>query len=62
MKIHLMYSRRLAGKIYPKGTHEVPDALEHDWFFKALVKENEAKIILPEPVEPVAVVKPGKKG
>ena len=35
-------------KHFPKGVHELPDALLEDWFFKALVEAKDVTIDAPD--------------
>lgn len=45
MKVQLLYPRRLGGKLYHKGQHEIPDALKSDWFVKEMLKVGDMSIL-----------------
>lgn len=63
MLVRFAHPRKLnhgkQSKLYPKGVHEVPDALKDDWFFKAQVKEGHLAI-MPKAEEPAADEAPAK--
>ncbi len=45
MKIDLKYPRRIGGKFYAKGQHEISDSLLNDWFVKSLVKDGDLVVM-----------------
>ena len=45
MKVLFREPRSINGVDYSKGTHEVPDALEGHWFFKACVVNGSAVVV-----------------
>lgn len=49
---------KIDGVHYPKGNHEVPDALSGHWYLKALVKDGKASIAKPAKEVPAPAAKP----
>lgn len=45
MKVKFKYRRKLEGKTYDPGTHEVPDAVRGHWFFKAIEKAGDVAVL-----------------
>jgi hypothetical protein len=54
MKVHFKFSRGIDGKIYHKGAHDLDDKLADHWFFKALVKQGDVKVLGAEAAKPSA--------
>lgn len=45
MQVQFKRPVTINGNTYGKGLHEVPDADKEDWFFAALVKDEDAVIV-----------------
>lgn len=45
MKVQFKQPRLLGSKRYERGVHEVPDAQAESWFFKALEKAGDIKVL-----------------
>lgn len=60
MQVQLKGPKKLAGKLYKKGVHELPDALLDDWFLKALLKDGDA-VLVEKAITPIEAAPPKGK-
>jgi hypothetical protein len=44
VKVSFKQPVKLGTRVYPKGTHEIPESELSGWFFKALLKDGSAGI------------------
>lgn len=58
MRVNFKVPRSIGGKDYPKGIHTVPDSVEKDWYFKAMIKAGSAVVVDPGGIVVVKGTKP----
>lgn len=49
MKVQFKYPRKIGGKVYGKGQHDLPEAHADHWFVQALIKKGDM-VVLGEPM------------